>query len=148
MDKSALIVRAVATEKELQTSFDLRWQVLRAPWQQPRGSEQDENEGNAYHVIALLNQVELVGVGRIHRNADQQAQIRYMAVLPAYQNSGIGSAILQALEAKAHEWRVASIVLNARENVRDFYQSHQYQITGPAPTLFDSIDHVKMEKSL
>ena len=147
MVNTDFIIRTATTAAELQACFDLRWQVLRAPWQQPRGSEQDDKETNAFHVMALINNT-VVGVGRVHRTANQQTQIRYMAVLSDFQHCGIGTALLLALETKAREWQAKTILLNARENARGFYQLHHYQITGPAPTLFDSIDHVKMEKLL
>ena len=30
--------------------FDLRWRVLRAPWDQPRGSERDDREDTSIHL--------------------------------------------------------------------------------------------------
>lgn len=148
MANLTFIIRPPATVQELQACFDLRWQILRTPWQQPRGSEQDEHDADAYHVMAVMNNIDLIGVGRLHHHSPQHVQIRYMAVLPAFQRCGIGSALLQALEDTAREWQATTILLNARDNAQDFYQSHQYQITGPAPTLFGSIGHVKMEKLL
>ncbi len=148
MANPTFIIKSPATTQELEACFDLRWQILRAPWQQPRGNEQDEHEAHAYHVMALLDNNDLIGIGRIHRLTQQQAHIRYMAVIPPFQRCGVGSAILQTLEAKAHEWQVTTILLNARDNAQAFYQSRQYQNTGLAPTLFGSIGHVKMEKSL
>ena len=60
---------------EFDQYYDLRWRILRAPWQQPRGSEQDEWEDEAVHVAAFISG-KLVGTGRLHRTADDRAQIR------------------------------------------------------------------------
>ncbi|MEJ2362384.1 MAG: thioesterase, partial [Gammaproteobacteria bacterium] len=34
------------TKQEWQAYFDLRWRILRAPWQQARGSERDDLEAS------------------------------------------------------------------------------------------------------
>jgi len=39
---ASLIVPETAVDRE--RYFDLRWRVLREPWQQPRGSERDDRE--------------------------------------------------------------------------------------------------------
>ena len=54
------------TLQDWQLYYDLRWRLLRAPWQQPKGSEKDEWEQNGYHVMAKSDDGEIVGVGRIH----------------------------------------------------------------------------------
>ena len=43
-----MIVRAPSTEKEFERYRDLRWGILRAPWNQPKGSEVDELESKAF----------------------------------------------------------------------------------------------------
>jgi hypothetical protein len=39
-------------------------------------------------------------------------------------------------------------VLNARDNVTEFYAKHGYEVVGEAETLFRAIRHVRMEKAL
>jgi GNAT superfamily N-acetyltransferase len=126
--------------------YDLRWQLLRAPWQQPKGSEQDELEQSAYHAMAKTDDGETVGVGRIHSIAPKEWQIRYMAVHNAHRGKGIGSMLLECLESYALTHGAKRITLNARESAVYFYLHHHYQITGNAPTLFDVIKHKCMQK--
>ena len=38
-----------------QAYYQLRWQVLRAPWQQTPGSEQDELEAQAHHFMLTVS---------------------------------------------------------------------------------------------
>ena len=49
-------LRSPATPDEWQRYYHLRWQILRAPWQQPPGSERDDLEAQAYHLMLLTEQ--------------------------------------------------------------------------------------------
>jgi len=74
-----MIIRSPQTRDEYFRYYDLRWRILRAPWNQPKGTEQDELEGQAIHIIAIDGD-KIVGCGRAHFNTEDEAQIRYMAV--------------------------------------------------------------------
>ena len=136
------------SEQEWHDYFRLRWQILREPWQQPEGSECDELEGQAFHLMALDVNRNILGTGRLHRLSDSSAQIRYMAVDPQHQGKGIGSQLLRLLEDEAREWGCGEILLNARSVSLEFYLRHGYQVIGEAPMLFDSIAHQRMRKAL
>lgn len=126
--------------------FSLRWQILREPWQQPPGSERDELENEAFHVMALDDNHHTVGTGRLHRLSDTQAQIRYMAVHPLHQGKGVGRDLLIQLEIQACAWGCLEILLNARTAALEFYLHHNYQIIDEAPMLFGSIAHKRLRK--
>jgi GNAT superfamily N-acetyltransferase len=79
-------------------------------------------------------------------NTPFQAQVRFMAVDPAWIRQGLGSRILTALEAQARELGACEVVLNARAEAQPFYARHGYRRTGPAATLFGSIPHEAMAK--
>jgi predicted GNAT family N-acyltransferase len=128
--------------------YDLRWRVLRAPWNQPRGSEKDDREAESQHLMILGPNAEAVAAGRLHFNSPTEAQVRYMAVAPEAQGSGLGGAILRELERRARAAGAQSIILNARENAQPFYARHGYKVVGSAPTLYDTIKHVRMGKDL
>ena len=67
---------------DLEKYYRLRWEVLRAPWQQPRGSEKAADDATATHAL-LINEVgEPLGVCRLHLQTAAEAQIRFMAVHP------------------------------------------------------------------
>lgn len=136
------------TAAELSAYYELRWRVLRAPWQQPPGSERDEFEQSAEHVLARDADGEIVGVGRLHF-VGNDARIRYMAVAEPYRGRGIGSAVLCELERLAMERGARSIRLNARLGAaRGFYEAHAYIVIGAGPTLFGDVHHVEMQKQL
>ncbi len=124
-----------------------RWQMLRAPWQQPPGSEQDECDADAHHV--MLKQADnIIAVGRLHVVATDSAQIRYMAVADKFQRKGHGKSILDALETVARQMQIQSIILDARESATGFYEANGYKVIAPVHTLYNVIKHVRMEKIL
>jgi N-acetylglutamate synthase-like GNAT family acetyltransferase len=141
-------IRAPASETEWQKYYQLRWQILRQPWQQPPGSEKDELEEQAFHCAAFSESNQIIAVARLHLCNNHLAQIRYMAVDPQFQSSGIGTTILNAIEATAKENNVEKIELNARENAINFYRKNGYDIVRPAHTLYNSIKHMLMQKKI
>ena len=66
--------------------YDLRWRLLREPWQQPRGSEKDELEKEAYHCIAIDEHGSVIGVGRIHKQTEFIAQILAVKIYGCFGN--------------------------------------------------------------
>lgn len=142
-----MIIKSPQTRDEFFRYYDLRWRILRAPWKQPRGSEQDELEGQAIHIIAV-EEDKIVGCGRVHFNTDDEAQIRYMAVENEWQGKGVGQMILNALEKKAKANSAKKIVLNARENVVKFYEKSGFKVIKPSYTLFGEIKHFFMMKEI
>ncbi|MEP6821016.1 MAG: GNAT family N-acetyltransferase [Chthoniobacterales bacterium] len=144
-DQSILDDRSPETALEWERYFDLRWRVLREPWDQPRGSEKDELDSESFQVALWEGEVP-VAAGRLHFNDPTEAQVRYMAVEPQRRGYHLGSRILGLLETRAAMEGAKRIVLNAREEAAGFYRRHGYEISGPAGLLFGSIPHVRMEK--
>lgn len=146
-----ITIRSPKTPEEFSLYYDLRWRILREPWNQPRGSEKDDKEEESYHLMAFQNNEPLkpLGVGRIHMNNQEEAQIRYMGVEKKYEKRGIGKLILKKLEEHAKEkWKAKRITLNARGNAVGFYEKFGYCIIKKAHVLFGNIPHYKMEKRI
>jgi GNAT superfamily N-acetyltransferase len=140
-------LRAPETEREFELYYDLRWRILREPWTQSRDTARDEHEADAIHLMAWLGAIP-VGVGRLHFNSPEEGHIRYMAVEPAYAGKGIGGRILEELESRARALGATRIVLNAREKAIPFYRKHGYELVDQSGTLFGSIVHWWMRKTL
>lgn len=136
------------TEADFRQYYALRWKVLRAPWGQPPGSERDPEDADSTHLMMVDAQHVAVGVGRLHFNSIREAQIRYMAIDVSAQRRGLGSRLLEALEARARELGAASVALDARESALRFYHKHGYRTVGPGHVLYNSIAHVKMKKEV
>src|SRR6267378_3342451 len=148
MSEPNVLPRSPSSPGEWDAYFDLRWRILRRPWNQPRGSERDPLEDSAIHLLATDDTGRALACGRLHLNSPTEAQVRYMAVDDSVQGQGYGSAILAGLEAEAKRFGALRIVLNARDNAIKFYEKHGYATTGGADTLFESVRHVRMAKTL
>jgi ribosomal protein S18 acetylase RimI-like enzyme len=143
-------VRSPLTMQEWDHYFNLRWQILRAPWNQAKGTEKDEieHEKNTFHAMALNIDNQILGVARLHLLTENKAQIRYMAVSKQSQGLGIGKLLINYLEAIAKSQNVNQIVLQSRENAVDFYIKHNYKIIQKSFIMYNEIQHYLMEKSL
>jgi len=121
--------------------------MLRQPWNQPIGSEQDSFDQQACHRMIVIDE-EVVAVGRLHKSCQTNAQIRYMAVNENIQGQGIGKQIVNALEIEASMQGVTEITLNARESAVSFYEKLGYKVQGFSHLLYDEIRHITMIKTL
>ena len=141
-------LRSPESIDELTQYYQLRWQILRKPWQQPLGSEQDEQERGAIHRMVIDENAKVLAVGRLERVSSQQGKIRFMAVDDKAQGEGLGRKIINELELQASKLGMKEICLNARDNALDFYQKLGYKNQGYSHTLFGEIKHYYMVKAL
>jgi len=143
-----MIITQPKTPEEYEKYYDLRWRILRAPWNQPKGSEKDDKEETAIHVmICEMNRIP-VGIGRAHFNNNDEAQIRYMAVEENQRGKGIGALVLAELEKRSKEKGAIFIILNARDSAVKFYEKYGYKIIKQSHTLFGAIPHFEMRKEI
>ena len=141
-------MRSPKSPDEWDAYFHLRWRILRGPWGQPRGSERDSMDDSAFHLFLLGSARKLLECRCLRFNAPDEAQVRFMAVDENARGRGYGSRILQGLEAEATRRGAQKLVLNARDNVTEFYVKYGYAVVGETGTLFGAIRHVRMERSL
>lgn len=141
------IVRQSNHLSTLEKIIDLRYEVLRLPWNQSRESATDLQESecvNAY--IEVENTI--IACGRLQENAPGIGQVRYMAVATAHQGKGLGKLIMQSLEQSALKMNMHTLELQARENAVPFYESQGYRIEEKTFKLWDIIQHYRMVKKL
>jgi ribosomal protein S18 acetylase RimI-like enzyme len=143
-----LIIRPPENEQEMKSCFELRWISLRKPWDQPKGSEQDEKESECIHIAAFDQDGVPRATGRLQFNSHDESQVRYMAVDPAFRNQGIGALVLEALEEQARIHKSKYIVLEARDLAVPFYKRAGYEITEKTFLLYNDIQHYRMKKVL
>ena len=139
--------KSPVTAEEFAEYFSFRWQMLRKPLNLPRGSEQDQLEKQAFHVAAYHDRA-IVGLGRVHTEADGAARIRYMAVHEKYQNRGVGSTILDKLEEIVRAHKLQICWLYAREGAVGFYVKNGYAVKDAGNSERPEIRHWRMEKYL
>lgn len=135
--------------QDFEKYYELRWRVLRKPWNQPQGSEQDLEENGAYHIMAIENG-QALGVARLQFPAEDpaSAQLRYMAVDESSQGKGIGRCIIEHMEQYARQHDAKHLFFHARDNALGFYQKLGYRTDKESYLLFGSIQHYQMSKSL
>ena len=128
--------------------FDLRFRILRQPWNESRGSERDPSDEDSTHLMLVTDDAVPVAVGRLHLNSADEAQVRFMAVDEPFQGTGNGSQLLRALEAEALRQGATRMMLEARENALAFYRRNGYTLTKKSYLLFGEIQHYTMHKQL
>ncbi|WP_114325622.1 bifunctional GNAT family N-acetyltransferase/hotdog fold thioesterase [Candidatus Colwellia aromaticivorans] len=141
-------LRSPKTVDEWTQYYQLRWQILRKPWEQEQGSEQDEYEQQAIHKMVITDQGEILAVGRLEKTDKFQGKIRFMAVSETAQGRGLGQQVINALEQQASQLGMKEITLNAREDAVGFYQKYGYKKVKFSHILFDEIKHYTMVKTL
>jgi N-acetylglutamate synthase-like GNAT family acetyltransferase len=134
------------TDDELELYYNLRFEILRKPWNQPKSSTKDEWENKSIHMLMLDENNKPVACGRLQINSKDEGQIRSMAVIDEMQGKGLGKLIIQYIEDKAKELSLKTIMLDARENAVKFYERCGYKVVGDSYLLFGVIRHYKMEK--
>ena len=142
------IIEPISSE-EFKKYYKLRYEILRKPWGQPKGSERDEGEATSIHRMLIDESTgKALAVGKLQLNSKDEAQIRFMAVLHDFQGEGLGSQILLSLEDVARSNGNKWIILSARENALKFYKNNGYQIVKKTHLLFGEIQHWLMRKEL
>ena len=130
--------------------YQLRYEVLRAPWHQPPGSERvpDDDAPTTLHALLRTPAGAAAAVGRLHPDGTGQGQLRFMAVHPAYQGQGLGRQIVAFLEAEARRRDYTGCILQARDTAVPFYEAVGYQVVATSHVLFGNIPHFLMRKVL
>lgn len=140
-------IRCPKTEKERNSYYDLRYRILRQPWNQPRGSERNEGDDSAIHAAYFQNGV-IKGVARLDLMDNEIGQIRFMAVETDSQGKRIGEKLMVHLEDLAFQNGRRKIILHAREIALGFYQKLGYELVEKSHLLFGEIQHYLMEKAV
>lgn len=141
-------LKAPKTAEEFSKYYQLRWKILRQPWHQSLGSEQDDQEQYAIHRMVVDEHDNVLAVGRLEKVTERQGQIRFMAVDDNMQGQRLGQQIVNALEQRASVLGITEICLNAREQALGFYQKLGYKKQGYSHTLFDEVKHYSMTKKI
>ena len=138
-----------STFHEFEQYYRLRYEMLRMPWHQPHGSERAEDDDTATHLMAINEETgEVMGVARVHMETDSEAQLRFLAVGPKYQNKQIGRQLLQAVEEKARQMNAKDLIVQAREYAVNFYKRNGFALEHETYLLFGEIQHYQMRKHL
>ena len=136
------MIRSPYTPEEWDEYYQLRYDVLRAPWNQPVGSERNEGDETALH-FACFEENTIIGVGRLDYMSATIAQVRFMAVAGNRQGEGIGKKLMEEIAIASGR---TLLILHAREIALPFYQKLGYMTTEKSHLLFGEIQHYLMSK--
>jgi predicted GNAT family N-acyltransferase len=140
-------IRQPNTEQEWEDYYNLRFRVLRAPLNQPLGSERNDGDKTGIH-FALYENEQLQAIARLDQTEKLISQVRFVAVENSSQGKGFGCLIMDATEKKSKEMGNIKMILHARDYAVDFYVKLNYSLIEPSYKLFDVLQHYLMEKKL
>ena len=132
------------TIAEFEHYYQFRWQQLRQPINLPIGSEKDECESTSFHLMAMNERQNIIGVGRISPEDEGVMRIRYMAVASGYRQRGVGSTIVRSLLNYARQHGANRCWLNARADAVEFYKRNGFEVIKAIETDLP-IPHFQME---
>lgn len=121
---------------------EIRRRVFIEEQKVPESLEWDEFDGSAMHFIVFYKH-EAIAVARLKPDG----QIGRMAVLPAYRNQDIGSALLQFILKTADRKNLTQVYLHAQTSAIEFYERIGFVSHGNVFYEAD-IPHREMTKTL
>lgn len=126
--------------------FVIRGAVFVAEQQVAIEEESDAHDGTADHLLARQDGVP-VGTGRLVVAGGAVGVLGRLAVLPRARGTGVGQALVGAIEDRARERAVAVIELHAQTHALKFYERLGYAAYGEE-FLDAGIPHLYMWKDL
>ncbi|RCV54515.1 GNAT family N-acetyltransferase [Marinitenerispora sediminis] len=125
--------------------FVIRGAVFVAEQRVPVEEEWDDRDLDADHFLALLDGVP-TGAGRLAVDGDEGLLGR-LAVLPEARGTGVGAALVRAIERRAAERGLRAVELHAQTHALDFYARLGYTAYG-AEFMDAGIPHRHMRREL
>jgi len=150
---SQITIVPVKSEGELFQALAIREIVFIEEQSVPESLERDAEDATAYHVLAM-DGGHAVGTGRLvdlpaapEKESGRWGRVGRMAVLQANREHGIGTLLLNALEAEARRRGHSGIMLHAQLSAMEFYKRHGYEAHG---AVFEEagMPHLEMKKRL
>lgn len=142
------IVKEATNKKDVECIIQLRFEILRKPWNQSIETASDAIEDKCVNAFIEDANGQVIACGRLQENENKTGQIRFMAVSDHYQGKGLGKLIVNYLEKRGQELNLNVIELQARENALEFYKRSGYTIKEKTFLLWGIIQHYLMEKKL
>ena len=142
----AVDVRRVTTREELAAAYAIREDVFVAGQGVPLELERDVLDRVAVHVLARRDG-QPVATGRLVARDDGVGVLGRIAVIASERGTGLGVAVMRALEDNARELGLDRIELHAQAHALAFYQRLGYSPVGEE-YVEAGIPHLSMDKPL
>ncbi|AHF98553.1 acetyltransferase [Halostagnicola larsenii XH-48] len=139
----------IADGDRLEDAFSVRQTVFVEEQGVDEDIEYDEYEDEAVHFVAYEDDTHSekpIGAARLREPEGGVGKVERVAVLESHRESGVGRALMDALEAKAASAGLETLKLHAQTRAAGFYRGLGYERYGEA---FEEagIPHVAMKKS-
>jgi predicted GNAT family N-acyltransferase len=141
-------VHLVTDPAEMQAVYRIRHDVFVCEQKVPLELERDEDDEVADHFLATAGDARTpAGAGRLVAEPGGVAHLGRLAVLPAYRGTGLGVALVRAIEQRAAEHGLRVVELAAQTHALRFYERLGYEAFGEE---FDDagLPHRHMHKTL
>lgn len=142
----AVDVRRVTTREDLAAAYAIREDVFVDGQGVPLELERDVLDRVAVHVLARRDG-QPVATGRLVARDDGVGVLGRIAVIASERGTGLGVAVMRALEDNARELGLDRIELHAQTHALAFYQRLGYSPAGEE-YVEAGIPHLSMDKPL
>ena len=105
-------------------------------------------DDSAFHIFLLDSARKPLACGRLHFNAPDKAQVRFMAVDENARGRGYGRWHSRGIGDRNGTLRRSKGRAKCRDNVTEFYAKHDHAVVGATEALFGAIRRVRMAKPL
>jgi len=139
-------VRVARTDGEREDCFDVRHAVFVEEQGVPEEIEWDEHDETATHFVAY-DEGTPVGAARLRETESGVGKVERVAVLEDRRGEGIGTAVMDQLEATAAREGYDELALHSQTHASEFYDRLGYERVGEE-FLEADIPHVEMRKPL
>ena len=125
------MIRIVAVDSnEYREVLTIRNSVLRQPLGLDIRYDDLSDENECIHLAYFTELGDMAGCVKIKKITDLQYQVQQMAVLPVFQQSGVGSSLLEELERVIRDNKGKEVLVEARDSAIAFYKSKGYAVSG------------------
>ncbi len=108
---------------------DLLYRLMYRDFGVEREGSWREHEEGSVTAVALAADETLLGTARLlPAEGERVRQVRQVAVEPASRCSGVGSALMAAIEWRAAQEGAEEIMLHARDSAIEFYEQQGYAV--------------------
>ncbi|WP_280354768.1 GNAT family N-acetyltransferase [Nocardia otitidiscaviarum] len=136
----------VASERDRADAYAIRMAVFVEEQGVPAEIELDELDATADHFLARLDG-EPIGAGRLTRR-DDIGVLGRLAVAKRARGTGLGAALVRAIEERACERGLVAVELHAQTQAQGFYERLGYTAFGEPDWEDAGIEHIWMRKTL
>ena len=141
----AIEIRSPESAQEWEAYYNMRYEILRKPLDQPRGSERNDGDLTGKH-FALFDNGILRAIARLDEAEMGISQVRFVAVDSSERGKGYGRLIMEATEKSSRDAGNTKMILQARDYAVDFYLKLDYTLIKKSHKLFGVLQHFLMEK--